>query len=710
MFLALPYSYPLRNCLFILICASSTNLLINQSIADEINTDTTHQTKSSHKNNHSIEEVVIHGNNQEFNPTTIDPETAKLINSAGAANDPLFALQSLPGVTFVSDESAEPAVRGSSPNDNSYFIDFVPAKYIFHAFGSSIFRPETVQQFQLLPAAFSSSYGNATGAIVDVRLRDPVNQPLHTTLNYSLIKAAAFLEGGITDTQAFYLSLQRSMLDVYYSPDNEPDEEGVKLDTVPRESDYQFKYVWHLADQHKLSFLALGSDDNVAATFTENSVEAAEDPDFKGPASLSTEFNSQGLIWDWNIKNSGSYLKSALSKSNDKESFTYGGGQFERTKNNYLFAKTHLGFSCGNNHQLLTGITLEQRTLNYDIDTKVANCDEINPDCNFTDAEYFRLKNQIKIKQYNTFIEDQWQLTENLQLTSGLHLTRDNYLKDPITEPRLRLGYRTGRHTINIAYGKHHQFPEEQYFIPILGNPKIKSPKANHYAIAVENDRANPWHWKTEIYYKQLEDLILAIHESSPDAINNYSNEGEGQTYGLELLLNRKAINRWSGWLTLSLAKSNRKHGRTGKKVPFEFDRPAILNLVGNYRINELWTMGFKWRIQSGALYTPIVDLKPSERFDDIMLPVYGETYSERASVYHRLDLRFERFRSYAKFDYRFYIDLLNAYAQENIEEYYYAPKGTELVSPPAGYGKNIPVQKGTGMEFYPSLGFEISF
>lgn len=116
---------------------------------------------------------VIEVNGQRNKPDTeVTEETAKLFKVAGIANDPLSAVFTMPGVVYAGgDAGGEPAIRGSSPEDNAFYIDNMPAGYIFHLFGDSIFNQNVVQDFALHPAAFGSKYGNATGGVFDVKLR-----------------------------------------------------------------------------------------------------------------------------------------------------------------------------------------------------------------------------------------------------------------------------------------------------------------------------------------------------------------------------------------------------------------------------------------------------------------------------------------------------------------------------------------------------------
>ena len=68
--------------------------------------------------------------------TEITEDAEKLINMPGALGDPLRAVYALPGVVAAGGSMGEPAVRGSSPDDNYFEVDFMPAGYIFHDFGS----------------------------------------------------------------------------------------------------------------------------------------------------------------------------------------------------------------------------------------------------------------------------------------------------------------------------------------------------------------------------------------------------------------------------------------------------------------------------------------------------------------------------------------------------------------------------------------------
>lgn len=190
----------------------------------------------------------------------------------------------------------------------------------------------------------------------------------------------------------------------------------------------------------------------------------------------------------------------------------------------------------------------------------------------------------------------------------------------------------------------------------------------------------------------------------------NYSNGAEGRAYGAEFLLRKDLTDRWYGWASLSLSKSDRTRTATGETIDFEYDKPVLFNVVANRQVGKFWTLGFKWTYQSGGRYTPIVDLVPSANYPNVLEPVYGQLNSQKHPDYHRLDFLAEYTRPKAWGYWKFYVDVMNVYNQENISSYQYAPNGKKLISPPPGYGRNIPVTKKLRDEFFPSIGFEVQF
>lgn len=89
------------------------------------------------------------------------------------------------------------------------------------------------------------------------------------------------------------------------------------------------------------------------------------------------------------------------------------------------------------------------------------------------------------------------------------------------------------------------------------------------------------------------------------------------------------------------IRKTERHNDLTGEKFPFSFDQPLIINLVYEWSFLPKWTVGAKWRYQSGAPFTPVIGTFTNATRR--LRPSYGKLGSERLPDYHRLDLRISR-------------------------------------------------------------------
>ncbi len=544
--------------------------------------------------------------------------------------------------------------------------------------------------------------------MIDVSLREPRQQELTTTLNTSFIDAGILVESGIGDDQAFYAAFRRSMLDIFVENDDVSDEEkGFEVDQFPISKDYQLKYRWQMNEANSLTVLAAGASDILAATFFEGNEQVAQDPDFAGPAEIQRGFDSFGLRW--NIDDEDYQVRLFLNHLSDDEEISFGRNQFENTASELSTLRVLFDKSLFDNHYIKSGVSATAKSYDIDFNAKLLICNDFDPQCSTVDAAFIAYQDQLKVNSYELFIEDQWLLSEQHVLSVGLHYDNDDYLEEGRIEPRVKWEYFVSDSIMTyIAAGQYSQLPELREIIDVLGNPDLTTVKADHFVWGVSQTLSDGWRWSLDTYYKDLQDIVLSAEQDETG--ENYNNSAEGSAYGFELLLNKDITDRWYGWVSLSLAETERTNTVTGETVKFEYDKPVLFNLVMNRLVGEKWMLGIKWNYQSGARYTGINELVPSQTNPDVLVPVYGDLNAYRLPDYHRLDFRAEYTQPKAWGYWKFYVDILNVYNRENIEGYSLSLAGDDLITPPPGFGQSVPVKKDEGDGFFPSIGFEVQF
>lgn len=616
--------------------------------------------------------------------------TKKLLRMPGAGNDPLRAIEALPGVTFTTGRSSEPAVRGSSPDDNRYIIDFMPVLNIFHFDGSSLLNDNVIQDFKLEAAAFDAQYNDATGAVIEANSRAPYTDRKQAVLDFSLLKAGILLETPITENSAVYLSVRQSLIHFYI--ENLLDDEDFKFTTVPEYYDYQAKYHLQLSGDDSVSIQALGTRDKAGLLFDEDSDEVKQDPGLSGGIEFNSYFHSQGIVFKSTLSER-TLLKTGFSHMLSDFSLGLGLDNSLKAQSNDYTLRSHLSTDLNLEHTLRTGIDILERHIDFVGDFTAPACDEFKPDCRLVDGQEQIIQNDnLKIYNYDAFLADDWFVTPRLTLTPGVLWSYDNYSKQTFVQGKFKFRWELIDYWwLNGAWGQYHKFTDNFGQVAKgFGNPNLKQSTSNHHTIGLEHQLDESTLIKFDTYYKTFADLAISRADKQtiyPDLsdeeylkLPRYTNDADGDAYGFELFLNKSFTEGWYGWLSMAFSETRRHNKLTGEDFKYAYDQPWIINLVSSHELNQDWTIGFKWRYQSGQLITPITGTSPSKnpKYPDLVNPIYGELNSKRLADSHKLDVRLDRNYQYKGWTMDLYVEALNLYNQANVTGYKYNADYTE--------------------------------
>ncbi|HWV16558.1 MAG TPA: TonB-dependent receptor [Cellvibrio sp.] len=611
----------------------------------------------------AIEEILV-VKRRESDYSIITEQAQKILEVPGSLGDPLMAVFSLPGVLAKS-EGGPPAVRGSSPSDNRYMVDGAPAGYVFHAFSTSVFNENIIQDFALYSAGFGPSYSNAIGGVFDIKLRDPKHQRLTTKLDLSALRAGIFLESEINDNSAFYFSGRGSLLQYFLEEDTE--EEGIRVQTAPQDTDYQFKYVYDLSSDNKLTLSANGATDLAEADFTDLSSEVMEDPDFAGDAKLKNNYQNIAASWR-SLRESGAIFNLQLGQYVNTRDTVWGDKKylFKMTSSD-SYITSHYDFTLGDDHNLTLGTELHHIQYRYNARFIDYVCTETDSDCLFRRGNLIATANNISVNHTSFYLNDHWSISENLAVDIGGQSDYNDFTEETFYNPRLAASWQFAeRWILSSSLGAYNRFPDIDKLFPEIGNPDLKSPSSNHFTLGLKQNLTDGWSWSTTVYYKTMTDLPLAM---SAEQTPNYTNNIEGEAYGLDVFINKELTERWYGWLAISAAKSLRTNKLTNIETDYYLDTPLVLNWVMNYKLGEKWTIGGRFTAQTGHAYTPIIGAQKNPYYGDHVLPVYGEAFSENLPFYSRLDLRFKRDTAFWGYKGAWSLDILNALNRRNVTD-----------------------------------------
>ena len=607
---------------------------------------------------------------REVNRTSLGTKEIETI--PGTAGDVLQVIQNLPGVARSPLASGLIIVRGAAPEDTQTVVEAMTVPLIYHFGGlRSVIPTAMLKGIDFYPGNFSPEYGRAIGGIVDVRLKDIAPQRFGGKLDVSVVDTSLYLEAPIGDKAAIAIAARRSYVDFLVSA-IASGQEDVNLVTAPRYYDAQVLAQYRPAAGHALRAFGLFSDDQLKVLFSnpgDGSVALTS-----GSLRNSTTFY-RGLF-DYAYTPSTKFNNTMrLSLGTDSESFTL--GQFTRASDIFSLQVRDTASLHLNEHvRVEAGVDYLYQRYSYTI--YIPQFPREGAGQVEGDGPPGGLDNPISSKADGLHSNSlgafsQLELTfGRLRLLPGVRYDHFTRARGQRLSPRLSTRYALHpKWTLKGGVGLFYQEPPQDDTDPKQGNPALGPEGAVHYSAGFEY---KPFRFLTVDatgFYKHLFDVVAAsdriIDRDGERVPENLANIGKGRVFGAEFLLRHELANSFSGWISYTVMRSERKDVPGVPWRLFDYDQTHIFAALGTYRLARNWEVGFRFRFVSGNPTTPVAGAILNSDGDQYE-SVNGRVNSARVSAFHQLDLRLDKHWIYEKWRLNAYLDIQNVYNRKNPE------------------------------------------
>ena len=229
-------------------------------------------------------------------------------------NDPMRAIQVLPGVTTGDDFHSEFAVRGSPFGRMNFTFDGVQTSFLLHTVplvqdGGSIamVNGDILDGITLLNGSYPQRYGNRLGAQLDFHMREGSRDRSQIRVGVSGTDASIVAEGPLGRAKAgsWLVSARKSYLELLLKQINEDDDDfGFGF------SDVQSKLVYDVSSAHRLELSLVAGrsrlDQEPSPTKRTSSATAATRPrsSTRAGASRRRRRSSSRIAWLWRSRSS----------------------------------------------------------------------------------------------------------------------------------------------------------------------------------------------------------------------------------------------------------------------------------------------------------------------------------------------------------------------------------------------------------------------
>lgn len=584
-------------------------------------------------------------------------KVSEILRVTGAANDPLRALQILPGITPPNNILAGLNVRGGGPGDNTYYFDRVSLFYPYHFIGlSTTINSAAIDSVDVYAGGFGAEFGNAQ-AVIDIKASPPERKRLSLTSNLNLLASELLLESPVGSKGAFYVAGRRSYADLIIPRVIDIPE----LTKFPRFWDYQAGFDYDITPEQQLHFVAFSTEDAFEIVITEDFADEDDedgiDPELLGGSKYSTGFNAQSLTLNSSFSERFT-LQSTFSRREYYTNTTVGSGKYFFVEEpGFYTLREDAEYDIHPRHKVQFGGLFE--TGNYSITSffprpftdeefaeragrEALGEDFDGPFSDFSERAIIESDTSDRFTFVEAYLQDRVKLADWLSLKMGFRTNYFNLTDQVVLDPRASLTYQLPNGAkLRAAWGIYHQNPTPAQILPEWGNPDVQATKAIHYVLELERDiLGRDGSIKLAGYYKDLRNLVT----KHPTDV--YRNQGTGNAQGVEMLLKYTPSQRFLGWLSYTYSISNRKDTPDALERLYIFDQPHVATLSISYNPTTNWSLGLRWNYASG------IPIAPSD--EDIALL--------REPANHRMDLRFSRTFRIRQYPLEFYLDVLNAY------------------------------------------------
>lgn len=619
---------------------------------------------------------------------------------AGTAGDIFRGLDVLPGIANTG-EFSNFTVRGRGPRDNLILIDGIPFDKVVHFDRSlgeeediggggrfSIFAPNIIGGAEFQAGGWEAAYSGRSGSLLklDIAAGNP---------DTPVISARVDIAGGeLTYDGPSYVASNTSVLlsARYFDFGNLFKVIGQKDIGDPELADVLFKSVTDLNDRHSVSLLAIYSPED----YSRDVENVLESDDFEDTSILTTEQDSMllGLTWNWLVGNEGRLTNAVFLRDSDKTSRL--GEAFpdltgvEQDPEDVLVRENILNLTENEREigwrvdyatptpwgSLSLGARYSRIELDFDTRLEgdwiryVYDQDDFRADSSqkFVVLTPGRIDSAFIAKEsrVSAYIDHAF-FFGDLTLRPGLRFDRDGLSGESLWSPRLSVDWQAGSATrMSATTGIFYQTPRVLDLAADPTNSQLENERTKQISLGLEHYLTPDLKLAGEVYYQDLDNLIVPGDATSGVAFNN----GTGDSAGIDISVQKRMSNKWSTSLAYSYSRAKRDDNFGEGEYDADFHRPHVLTLAASWQPNDRWAVAAKWKYATG---------RPTDGFiinADIFNDPNNLRFSkeittnntERLRDFHALNLRIDYRRRIGGVSVITFLDVINAYGRTNID------------------------------------------
>jgi hypothetical protein len=611
---------------------------------------------------------------------TLQGEERKNLASV-LADDPLRAVQSLPGVTSNNDFDSEFSLRGASFDRIGLYLDGVLLHSPFHTTdgqsgdGSlTIFNGDMTDDMTLYEGAWPVRYSDRTAGILAVDSREGNRQGFQGRLQASASNAGGLFEGPLGKKQrgaprgSWVVSFRKSYLDYILNRIDFGDQPPLAFGFTDGEArltyDLTPKHTISLSDVEgasgvdrtafqselgpntvmtsgfRFSLINLGSRyaPNQRVLITNHLAWSRERGDVEN-RDLALLSNQTYGEWTWHGDVSVSWLPHKASDKAGDNTLDFG-GQFRRLRQD--------------------GSTLQFVYTPVQVPSQ----------------DFFRGSGS----EAGGYVQQSYGfLSERIHLTAGVRQDEFSQSTVQVTSPYGSASFLPLKNThVQFDWGQYAQFPELNQIFSTFTHTPLLPERSTHYEAVVEQTLDDRTRLRVEFYNRQDRDLlarpaldprVVVMPGTNLSTIVNalpnapWLNSQRGYSRGAQIFLQRRTANGFTGWISYAYGHNEVHDGTLGLSYPSDYDQRHTFNAYISRRLGPTVNVSARFTYGSGM---PLPGFYTAQVGAGTAYFLTTNRNGLRAPDYQRTDVRLNKSYVHKKSKITLFAEIINVTNHHN--------------------------------------------
>jgi hypothetical protein len=621
--------------------------------------------------------------------------TAEIKNLAGVlGDDPLRAVQALPGVASNNDYNAQFSLRGAGFDRIGVVLDGLLLHSPFHtvetqdASGSlTSFNADVIEEVTLLPGAPPARYGDRTAGFLDIGVREGNRRAVALRLNAGVASSGMVADGPLAHGRGSWLAAVRKSYLQYLI-----NRAGADTTLAFGFLDAQAKLVYDLTPHQTVTLEVLDGVSDLDRTFARAQLGVN--------AIMLANYHTTAVSLGWRATPSASatltqkvaWMRERFEDEN-RERLSLGDGLYGEWVWN---ADVSWLWKAGG--PLEAGVSLR----------RLRDAGGLNRYA-FTTAYTLRRRELWSGSALRSggYVEQGWPAAHGrIAVSTGARWDAHSMVAGIAVSPHGSITFRpVSRLLFQAAFSQAAQFPEVQVLtLSLTGNRGLPPARSTHALAAVEYRLNARTRARVETYerrdrdlaWQRLADPRLSANGTivSPPADPRFENSLRERARGVEVFLQRRSANRWTGWVSYAYGWTRADDRILGVAFPSDWDQRHTVNAYSSCRLRPAVNLSARYSYGSNFPVPGFLRASGTAYY------LAAQRNQVRLPDYHRADVRLNKSFEWRRWRGTLFVEVLNLTNHRNLRFDSFNGFNSKTAQASPTFDKLFPIVPAAGVSF----------